>query len=131
MGAGVAANLLKSGQELHVWNRSPASADALQQKGACKVGSPADAFQAEVVFSMLADDAAVEQAVLESGALEQAKPGAIHVNLATVSVALAERLEEAHAEKGVAYVAAPVLGRPDVAEAGRLNALVAGPREAV
>ncbi len=131
MGSGLAANLLKSGQEVRVWNRSPGPADALVRKGAVKADSPADAFQAEVVFSMLADDAAVEQTILKSGALDQARAGAIHVNVATISVALAQRLEQAHADKGLHYVGAPVLGRPDVAAAGQLHALVAGPPEAV
>jgi 3-hydroxyisobutyrate dehydrogenase-like beta-hydroxyacid dehydrogenase len=131
MGSGLASNLLKSGQEVRVWNRSPGPVEALVQKGARRADSPADAFQAEVVFSMLADDAAVEQTILQSGALDQAKAGAVHANLATVSVALAQRLEQAHADKGLGYVAAPVLGRPDVAAAGQLNAMVAGPPEAV
>jgi 3-hydroxyisobutyrate dehydrogenase-like beta-hydroxyacid dehydrogenase len=131
MGSGLAANLLKSGQVVRVWNRSPSPVETLVQKGAVKADSPAAAFQAEVVFSMLADDAAVEQTILQSGALDDAPAGAIHVNVATISVALAQRLEQAHADKGLGYVASPVLGRPDVAAAGELNALVAGPPEAV
>jgi 3-hydroxyisobutyrate dehydrogenase-like beta-hydroxyacid dehydrogenase len=53
------------------------------------------------------------------------------VNCATISVALAERLEAAHRERGLAYVAAPVLGRPDAAAAGQLHVLVAGGPAAV
>jgi len=131
MGSGVAANLLKSGQEVRVWNRSPGPAEALVQKGARKADGPADAFQADVVFSMLSEDAAVEEAILASGALDRAQAGAVHVNLATISVALAQKLEPLHADKGLGYVSAPVLGRPDVAAAGQLNALVAGPPELV
>lgn len=131
MGSAIATNLLKSGQEVRVWNRSPGPAEALVQKGARKADSPADAFQAEVVFSMLADDSAVEQAIVASGALDRAQAGTVHVNLATVSVALAQKLETLHADKGLAYVAAPVLGRPDVAASGQLNALAAGPPDAV
>lgn len=131
MGSGVAANLLKSGQEVRVWNRSPEPVEPLLAKGARKAQSPAEAFAAEVVFSMLSDDAAIESVILASGALDQAKAGAVHVNLATISVALAERLERLHRDRGLGYVACPVLGRPDVAEAGQLNAVVAGAPEAV
>lgn len=131
MGSGVAARLLESGQELRVWNRSPGAVEPLLAKGAKRADSPADAFQAEVVFSMLADDQAVEQAIVASGALDQARPGGVHVNLATISVALAQRLEQLHRDRALGYVACPVLGRPDVAAQGQLNAIVAGPREAV
>jgi 3-hydroxyisobutyrate dehydrogenase-like beta-hydroxyacid dehydrogenase len=54
------------------------------------------------------------------------KPGATHINMATVSVACARELERRHRNKGVRYVAAPVLGRVNVAEAGQLNILTAG-----
>ena len=75
---------------------------------------------------MLADDDAVREAIVASGALAQARQGLVHVNMATVSVALAEEMVYAHQAQGVAYLAAPVLGRPDVAAAARLNILVGG-----
>lgn len=131
MGAGVAENLLKAGHKVYAWNRSPGPAQDLAAKGATAVGGPGEAFQADVVFSMLADDGAVEAVVLTSGALDQARKGLVHVNLATISAALAERLEAAHDKRGLGYVAAPVLGRPDVAAAGQLNVLCAGKPEAV
>jgi 3-hydroxyisobutyrate dehydrogenase-like beta-hydroxyacid dehydrogenase len=131
MGAGVAANLLKGGHELVAWNRSPGPVETLAAQGAGPAASPAEAFDADAVFSMLSDDRAVESAVLESGALEAARPGCIHVNLATISVALAEGLEAAHRARGLGYVAAPVLGRPDAAAAAQLNVLCAGAPDAV
>jgi 3-hydroxyisobutyrate dehydrogenase-like beta-hydroxyacid dehydrogenase len=131
MGSAVAENLLKSGRELRVWNRSPGPVDALVAKGARKAETPAAAFQAEVVFSMLTEDSVVEEVILASGALDGARAGTIHVNLATISVALAKRLEDLHRRQGVSYVGAPVLGRPDVAAAGELNVLVAGEAGAV
>ena len=127
MGAAIAGRLLAGGQELIVWNRSPEAADRLAaQSGARRAASPADALQGEAAFSMLADDAAVEATLLASGALDAAAKGLVHVNCATVSVALAERLEARHRELGLAYVAAPVLGRPDAAAAGQLHVLAAG-----
>ena len=126
MGAPIAANLLRAGQQMRVWNRSSGPVAALVAQGAQAAASPAEAAGGEVLFSMLADDAATRAAVLEGGALEALAAGAVHVNLATVSVAFARELAALHAQRGVGYVAAPVLGRPDVAAAGRLNILAAG-----
>jgi 3-hydroxyisobutyrate dehydrogenase-like beta-hydroxyacid dehydrogenase len=80
---------------------------------------------------MLADDGVIEAVILDSGALEATRPGSIHVNLATISVAFAERLERLHRERGVTYIAAPVLGRPDVAAAGGLAVMPAGDPAAI
>jgi 3-hydroxyisobutyrate dehydrogenase-like beta-hydroxyacid dehydrogenase len=126
MGQGVAANLLKSGQEVRVWNRSPGPVKALVDQGAAAAPDPQSAFQSDVVFTMLGQDDAVEAVVVQSGALAGARPGSVHINLATISIALAKRLEDLHRDKGVGYVAAPVLGRPDVAAKGELNVLCAG-----
>lgn len=126
MGRAMAANLLGAGHVLTVWNRSPAAAQALAAKGATVAGSAAEAVRGEVVLSMLADDRAVRAVFLDGGALEAMAPGTVHVNHATISLALAKELAGAHAERGVGYVAAPVFGRPDVAAAAKLNILAAG-----
>jgi len=126
MGSGMAANLLKAGHKVVVWNRSPGPVEALTAQGAIAAASPKDAFQGEATVTMLADDQAVRDVVLESGALDAARTGLVHVVSATISVALAQELEKLHADRGLGYVAAPVLGRPDVAEQGQLNVLAAG-----
>ena len=131
MGSAIAGRLMKGGQSLVVWNRSPAAAERVASEGARRAGTPAEALQGEVAFSMLADDAAIEATLVTSGALKAARQGMVHVNCATVSVALAERLEALHGELGLAYVAAPVLGRPDAAAAGQLHVLAAGQPDAV
>ncbi|SEB05769.1 hypothetical protein SAMN05192564_105379 [Paraburkholderia sartisoli] len=130
MGAVMVANILKAGHTVRVWNRSPERAQALSAAGAQVVATPAEAFAGDAVFSMLADDAALRE-VIDSQLLENAPRGLIHVNMATISVALAESLAHAHAERGLNYVAAPVLGRPDVAAAGKLTIVAAGPAEAI
>jgi 3-hydroxyisobutyrate dehydrogenase-like beta-hydroxyacid dehydrogenase len=130
MGKGMVANLLRSGRPVTVWNRSPGPAAALEAIGA-RAGSVEDALSGEIVFSMLAHDQAVREVLLDSGALAKAKPGLIHVNLATISAALARELTARHAELGLGYVAAPVFGRPAVAQAGGLNILAAGEPGAV
>jgi len=131
MGSAIAGNLLKDGHQMLAWNRSPEAVGRLVALGARAASTPAEAMRAEVVFSMLANDEVVEAVIVSSGALAAARPGAIHVNLATVSVAFAERMEVLHEQHSVAYVAAPVLGRPDLAAAGGLAVLAAGAPDAV
>jgi 3-hydroxyisobutyrate dehydrogenase-like beta-hydroxyacid dehydrogenase len=77
---------------------------------------------------MLADDAAVEAAVLGEGGLLSAEPKALHISMSTISVALADRLTEAHAKHGSAFVSAPVFGRPPAA---KLSIAAAGDAEAL
>lgn len=131
MGQAVAANLLKGGHELLVWNRSPDASQALVAQGATAVSEPAQAFAADVVFSMLADDSALRAVLLDSGLLKQLKGPLIHVNMATIAVTFAEELAGLHAAQGVDYIAAPVMGRPNVAAAGKLNIIAAGSAQAI
>jgi 3-hydroxyisobutyrate dehydrogenase-like beta-hydroxyacid dehydrogenase len=126
MGSGLAESLLRAGHEVLVWNRSPSPLEPLRAKGAHAVDAPADAFAADAVVTMLANDEAVREVVLDGGLLRHADGGTVHVMSATISVALAKELEEVHAKERVALVCAPVLGRPDVAEKGELNVLAAG-----
>jgi 3-hydroxyisobutyrate dehydrogenase-like beta-hydroxyacid dehydrogenase len=131
MGGAMAGHLLDAGHALTVWNRSPAAAEALVARGAKLARTPERAAQGEVLHSMLANDQAVREVILDSGLLDAMDRGIVHVNHATVSVALARELAAAHAQRGLDYVAAPVFGRPDVAAAGKLNIVVAGSPEAI
>jgi 3-hydroxyisobutyrate dehydrogenase-like beta-hydroxyacid dehydrogenase len=131
MGSGMARSLMHAGHTLTVWNRSPEPADRLVADGARRAADPGEAFQAEAVFTMLADDHAVGQAIVASGALNRARQGVVHLMSSSISAGFSRELEKIHAEAGVAYLAAPVLGRPDVAAAGELNVLVAGAAEAI
>jgi 3-hydroxyisobutyrate dehydrogenase-like beta-hydroxyacid dehydrogenase len=131
MGGAMAANLLKAGHAVTVWNRSPVATEPLAALGATVAKTPAEAAQGDALLSMLANDAAVRAVILDGGVLDAMPRGAVHANHATVSVALAKELARAHARRGVAYVAAPVFGRPDVAAAGKLNILAAGEPAAV
>ncbi len=130
MGAAMVENLLKAGHGVRVWNRTAERAEALVAAGAQRVASPHEALEGDAVFSMLADDDAVRE-VFDAALLDAAPRGLVHVNLATISVALAEALTREHAERGLDYVAAPVLGRPDVARAAKLTIIAAGPAEAI
>jgi len=131
MGCGMAANLLNAGHRVTVWNRSRGPVEALTARGAIAAAAPDDAFKGDATVTMLADDQAVRDVVLGSGALDAAHAGLVHVVSATISVALAKELETRHADMGLGYVAAPVLGRPDVAQQGQLNVLAAGDDAAI
>lgn len=131
MGAAMARNLLAKGVEVTVWNRSRAIVDALATEGARPAADVDEAFAADIVLSMLAHDQAVRETLVDSGVLARARKGLVHVNLATISTALAGELAALHAELGLGYVAAPVFGRPPVAQAGGLNVLAAGAADAV
>ncbi|HET8702191.1 MAG TPA: NAD(P)-dependent oxidoreductase [Nitrococcus sp.] len=127
MGSAMAANLVQAGYKVRVWNRSPEAVQNLVSQGAEAVDSPCAAARVEVLISMLADDAATRSVIVDSGVLEVLGADSIHINMATVSIALAKKLAALHAERGIGYVSAPVLGRVDVAAAGNLNILAAGP----
>lgn len=126
MGQQIARNLAAAGHAVKGWNRSP-----VQLGSVSMVATPAEAMQAEITLTMLADDAAIRAVLLDTGSLAQARPGLVHVVSSTISVAFAEELVRHHQAAGVAYLAAPVLGRPDVAAEGQLNVLVAGPQAAL
>ncbi len=132
MGLPIARNLLKAGHELTVYNRTRSKAEALVAAGAKVANSLTEASAAEVVMTMLADDHAVEQATLgDGGILNTLASGGVHVSLSTISTALSGRLTEAHKARGQSFVASPVFGRPEAAEAARLVVVAAGPHEAV
>lgn len=132
MGEPIARNLIKAGLALTVYNRSRTRAEALMAVGAAVAETPAAACNAGVVATMLADDAAVEAVVFgEHGVLTGLPRGGVHISHSTISVNLSRRLSEAHRERGQFYIAAPVFGRPDAAQAARLIVVAAGPAEAV
>jgi 3-hydroxyisobutyrate dehydrogenase-like beta-hydroxyacid dehydrogenase len=131
MGRGMARRLLDAGHEVHVWNRSPAPCEELARHGAYRADNPAAVFTSEAVITMLADDDAVRATIFAGDILHNAKEKPVHIVMSTLSVSFARELERAHANAGIAYVSAPVMGRPDVAAAGKLNVLAAGDTAAI
>ena len=125
MGRAIAARLLHAGHRLRVWNRSPEPARRLAAEGAEALGSARVACAAPVGFSILSDDQAVREVLVEAASTGAA--GTLHVNMATISPKLSDELAERFEAAGCSYIAAPVLGRPDAAAAGKLNILAAGP----
>jgi 3-hydroxyisobutyrate dehydrogenase-like beta-hydroxyacid dehydrogenase len=132
MGAGMAANLIKAGHEVTVYNRSPDKTAALVALGATAATQIADACGGDAVVTMLADDHAVESVVFSEGCIGASlSPGAVHVSCSTISVALSRRLAQAHKDVGQRFVAAPVFGRPEAAAAAKLFVVAAGATDAV
>ncbi|SDZ14989.1 NAD(P)-dependent oxidoreductase [Herbiconiux ginsengi] len=130
MGSATVSRLIETGHEVHVWNRSPEPVERMRALGAIPLGSVAEAFRIGTVFSMVADDAAAES-LFTDDVLSAAPEGAAHVNLASLSVAATRRLASAHRMRGIDYLAVPVLGRAEVAAAGALNLVAAGPEQAL
>jgi 3-hydroxyisobutyrate dehydrogenase-like beta-hydroxyacid dehydrogenase len=132
MGIGMVRNLLAAGHDVTVFNRTIEKARPLEKDGAKVAAHPRDLAGADVVVTMLADDAALEAAALEGSGLAPAfAAGALHLSMSTVSVALARRLTEAHARAGGVFVSAPVFGRPEAAAGAKLFIVAAGPPDAV
>jgi 3-hydroxyisobutyrate dehydrogenase-like beta-hydroxyacid dehydrogenase len=130
MGSGIARNLLAARHDLIVWNRSPGKAVELEAAGAHVASSVAEASEGrEVVVTMLANDEALDAVADEL--IAALAPGAMHLVMGTHSVETVRRLAARHAEAGQELVAAPVIGRPQVAAAGELGIMAAGSPEAV
>ena len=133
MGKPIARLLLQQGHSVTLWNRHRDKAEALAGGSARAAASPQDAVKdAAIVFSMLMDDDATKSVLFgddhapHSGFIDALAPGAIHVTLSTISVALARSITAAHQERGQHHIAAPVFGRPTVAEQGKLWIVTAG-----
>lgn len=129
MGIPIARNLVQAGHTVRGWNRTALSPETVP--GITLLDDPAEAFDAEVVFTMLSEDSVIRNVILGPALLERARPGLVHVVASTISVAFAQELERVHDRAGVRYVSAPVLGRPNVAAKGELNILVGGRPDAV
>jgi 3-hydroxyisobutyrate dehydrogenase-like beta-hydroxyacid dehydrogenase len=129
MGAPMARNLVKAGHELKVYNRTRHKAEDFAREGAAAVAdTPAQAADgAEVVITMVADDQALRDVMHgHGGAFDALAPGAVHISMSTISVALSRAAAAHHTNAHKIYVAAPVFGRPDAAAAAKLFVVAAG-----
>lgn len=132
MGAGIAKSLLRAGHGVTVYNRTRERAEALRKDGAVVAGTIAEACRGDAVLTILADDAALESVVFsDDGIVKSLTRGCVHISFSTISVALSDRLAAEHLRAEQEFVAAPVFGRPEAAEAGKLAIVAAGPKAAV
>jgi 3-hydroxyisobutyrate dehydrogenase-like beta-hydroxyacid dehydrogenase len=128
----MAGSLIKAGHQVTVFNRTPGKSADLEAAGAKVAAGIAEACDADVVFTMLANDEAAESVVFgKPGIFDSLPKGAIHVSSSTISIELSDRLAAAHAEAGQGYVAATVLGRPNLAAEGQLFVIAAGADDAL
>lgn len=129
MGSRMAANLIKAGHQVTVWNRSPASANALAAAGATAVATPRAAVcGAEFVIAMVRDNEASRDIWLnaEIGALAGMAEGAIAIESSTLTLQWVRELGKHTSARGIALLEAPVSGSRPQAEAGQLVYLVGG-----
>jgi 3-hydroxyisobutyrate dehydrogenase-like beta-hydroxyacid dehydrogenase len=133
MGSPMARNLIKAGHKLTIYNRTRTRAEPLQPLGAQIAATPSDtARAAEILVTMLADDQAVEEVLFAPGkALEALRPGGVHISMSTISVALSDRLTDAHRDRQQHFIAAPVFGRPEAAATAKLFIVAAGPLDQI
>jgi 3-hydroxyisobutyrate dehydrogenase-like beta-hydroxyacid dehydrogenase len=133
MGQAMANRILGAGHDLVVFNRSADKATELVKGGALLAPSVKAACEGrEVVISMVSDDYALREVVLGAGGIrESLAPGDIHLAMGTHSVAEIQKLAAAHTEAKQILVAAPVLGRPDMAATGQVSIVAGGPSQAV
>jgi 3-hydroxyisobutyrate dehydrogenase-like beta-hydroxyacid dehydrogenase len=127
MGSDYASNLMADGFQIKVYDRNEKHTDPLVARGATAAAGPGDLAGCEAVLTSLPDDDALTNVTLrDDGLIHVLGRGAIHVSMSTVRPGLSRRLAHEHELAGQGYVAAPVLGNPDLAEARKLFVIVAG-----
>jgi 3-hydroxyisobutyrate dehydrogenase len=125
MGIPMVRNLLRAGFKVTVYNRTAAKAAPLKEAGAGVAGSPGELWEADIVITMVADDAALK-GIYENGFLAGARAGKLVIDMSTVSPATTRELADRLAEKGVEYLDAPVSGSVKPAELGQLVIMAGG-----
>ena len=131
MGRAMATNLLKAGHMVRAWDKAVTPLRELEKAGAEIASSARDAFRGDAVISMLPNDEALREVFIDGALLENLNSAAVSVNMGTVSLDCVDELVAVHAAHGVAYVAATVFGRPDVATAAKLSIMAAGDPDAI
>jgi 3-hydroxyisobutyrate dehydrogenase-like beta-hydroxyacid dehydrogenase len=132
MGIPMSANLIKAGYPVAVYNRSAEKTKELADQGATVADSMESlAAGADVIISMISDDAALEAVSTGAGgAFAGAKSGSVYIDMSTVSPVASARVAAAAAEKGISYLRAPVSGSTMLATAGTLTIFASGPKAA-
>ena len=131
MGASMAARLIDAGEPVTVWNRTRAKTEHLAAKGATVAGRITDLGECDIVFVMVSAPADVEEVVTgQHGLLAASRKPAVIVDCSTVSMEASAKVRAAAAASGVAFVAAPVSGNPDVVAEGGACIVASGPIEA-
>ena len=133
MGRGMAANLIKAGFALTVWNRTRERAEALAAAGAAVAGSPAElAARVDIIITCVSDTPDVQEVILgQQGVIHGVRQGSLVIDMSTISPAVTRDLAAALGEKGVDMLDAPVSGGSEGAAKGTLSIMVGGQAEAL
>ena len=133
MGYAMARRLIEARHDLGAFNRDPDKIKGLVDAGAKAMTSIAGAASyGEAVFTMLADDAALDEVAGQNGGLLESLPrGGIHICSGTHGIGVIRKIKGAHAALGQILVAAPMLGRPEMVSSGQAGVVIAGPVEAL
>ena len=128
MGGAMVTRLIEQGYQVDMYNRSPKNIDEYGDNA--RAVSLTDALQNEVIISFLSNDAAALEVFSEAN-LAGARAGSIHLNMSTLSPTTSRDLAALHADNGLGYVAAPVLGRPIAILSGKALVVAAGAAETI
>jgi len=133
MGSGMAANILKAGFPLTVWNRTPERTEALAAAGSAVAATPAAlAAASDIVITCVSDTPDVQAVILgEDGVLRGAQSGSLVIDMSTISPAVTQEIAAALSARGVAMLDAPVSGGSEGAARGTLSIMVGGAVEAL
>ena len=128
LGIAIAENLLEKQRPLYVYNRTAEKAKPLADKGAIICASVKElAEKCDVVFSIVSDDTALNDITTGPGGIAaHLRKGGIHVSLSTILPSTSVALHALHSERGSHYLDCPVMARPEVARAGKINFLISG-----
>ena len=127
LGTAMAQNLVEGNHRIHLYNRTAEKMEAFKNAAVLHTDIASLAMQCEVVFSTVSDDKAVEDICFgKAGLLETLAPGSVHVCISTISPITARHLHEAHTERGIDYLTATVIGRPEAAKARNLVVCFSG-----
>jgi 3-hydroxyisobutyrate dehydrogenase len=131
MGYPMAERLVKAGYDVHIWNRTRSKAEPLAAKGATLVDSPRDLADVDVLATMVSTGKDVEQVYFgENGVLSGNKTPGIFLDCSSIAVDQSAALRKRLAERGAELIASPVSGNGKCVKAGKLSAVVSGPRGA-
>ena len=133
MGYPMAERLVKDGNTVHIWNRTRAKAEPLAEKGAILVDGPADLNGVDILFTMVSTGNDVEHVYFGDNGVASANSGAmpkILVDCSSISFEQSQALRARLAEKGAAFLAAPVSGNGKCVKAGKLSIVASGPKSA-
>ncbi len=131
MGQPMALNVLRAGYPLTVWNRTPEKAEPLLVEGATWADSPAEVARAsEIIITIVSDTPDVEEVILgPQGIIHGARPGAVVIDMSTISPHATMRIAARLAEQGIDMLDAPVSGGDIGAREGTLSIMVGGKPE--